>query len=228
MTDREINIQNMFIATVQFDEANSADYRDLPEAETQFAIVRQIVSQLQNFASEQISGASGRAVEQKSVIAAAIRRKMKRFSRTARALNIDDAGLRRLFRIPDENNYQILASAARAFVEEARRFAADFARLGISEAHTNELEQDVEDLETAIGAKASAELETIGATAGIDAQIERGMEAATKLDAIMHNVYFDDPVKLSQWQSARHVKRAPRKPKAPKPSAPPPENPAEN
>lgn len=222
MTDREINIKDMFIATIQFDEANSDDYKDLAEAAAQFTIVRQIVAELQNFAAEQLSGASGRAVEQKSVIAAAMRRKMKRFSRTARALNIDDAGLRRLFRIPDENNYQILASAARAFVEEARRFAADFARLGISAAKVNDLEQDVEDLETAIGAKASAQLETIGATAGIDEQIERGMDAATKLDAIMHNVYFDDPVKLTQWQSARHVKRAPRPQTATKPSENPP------
>lgn len=221
MTDREINIKDMFIATIQFDEANSDDYKDLAEAAAQFTIVRQIVAELQNFAAEQLSGASGRAVEQKSVIAAAMRRKMKRFSRTARALNIDDAGLRRLFRIPDENNYQILASAAREFVEEARRFAADFARLGISAAKINDLEQDVEDLETAIGAKASAQLETIGATAGIDEQIERGMDAATKLDAIMHNVYDDDPVKLTQWQSARHVKRAPRSQTETKP----PENP---
>lgn len=30
------------------------------------------------------------------------------------------------------------------------------------------------------------------------------------LDAIMHNVYRDDPVKRAAWKTARHVKRAPR------------------
>lgn len=211
MTDREINIQDMFISTVQFDDANKTDYAVLPDAKANFDIVREVIGNLETSSAAQISGERGRAVEQKSVIAAAMRRKMKRYSRTARALNIDDPGFRRLFRIPDDNNYQLLLATAREFVEEARRFEADFARLGIPATLANELEADTEAMEEAINAKASAQTESVGATAGVGDEIERGMNAEKILDSIMHNVYFDNPVKLAQWMSARHVKKSPQK-----------------
>lgn len=148
---------------------------------------------------------------------------MKRYSRTARALNLDDAGFRRLFSLPDNDSYQLLLATAREFVEEARRFAADFARKGIPASLADELEADIEALAAAISAKAGANTEKVGAGAGIDAEIERGMDAEIQIDAIMHNVYHDDPVKLSQWKSARHVKRAPKSPE--KPKTPPTEAP---
>lgn len=215
MTDREINIQDMFTGIVQFDVVNKADYAHLPEAEANFVIVRSAVSALETAAAAQVSGDRSRAVEQKSVLDAAIRRKMKRYSRTARALNFDDPGFRRLFSIPNERNFPLLLASARAFVEEARRFAADFKRLGIPVTLADELEADILAAEEAIGAKAGASTETVGATADVDEQIGSGMTAAKILDSIMHNVYFDDPVKIAQWISARHVKKAPKRKETP-------------
>lgn len=217
MTDREINIQNMLTSIVQFDAVNKADYADLPDAEANFVIVRAAVNALQTASAVQVSGDRGRAVERKSVLDAAIRRKMKRFSRTARALNFDDPGFRRLFSIPDNNNFVLLLASARAFVEEARRFAADFKRLGIPATLANELEADILAGEEALIEKAGANTETVGATADVDDQIDGAMIAATILDSIMHNVYFDDPVKIAQWTSARHVKKAPKREKPEKP-----------
>ncbi len=211
MTDREQNIYDMFISTVAFDAENSNDYKSLPDAAANFVIVRSVIAALENHSAAQLSGASGRAVEQKSVLDAAIRRKMKRYSRTARALNIDDAGFRRLFRIPDDNNQQLLLAAAREFVVEARKFTAEFVGRGIPAALADELEADINAMETAMSAKASGKIESVGATAGIDEQIEDGMKAEKILDSIMHNVYFDNPVKLAQWTSSRHVKKAPKK-----------------
>jgi hypothetical protein len=210
MTDREENIQNMFISTVQFDAVNSNDYSSLTDAATNFAIVRTAISALETDSAAQISGARGRAVEQKSVLREATRRKMKRYSRTARSLNIDDPGFRRLFRIPDSDNDQSLLATAREFVAEARRFAVDFARLGIPANLADELGADIAAMDTAINTKASANTETVGASAGVDAQIERGMTAERILDSIMKNVYHDNPVKLAEWGSARHVKRSPK------------------
>jgi hypothetical protein len=69
--------------------------------------------------------------------------------------------------------------------------------------------------EAALNQKASGQSATVGATAGIDTEIERGMDAATIVDAIMQNVYRNNPVKLAAWAQARHIKRSPqRKPKA--------------
>ena len=182
-----------------------------------FVIVRAAISALENFSATQLSGASGRAVEQKSTIRAAIRRKMKRYSRTARALNIDDPGFRRLFRIPDNDSDQLLLATAREFVVEARRFPTEFAGRGIPATLANELEADINAMEAAMAAKASGKIGSVGATAGIDEQIEDGMNAERILDSIMHNVYFDNPVKLAQWRTARHIKKAPKRQDDPAP-----------
>ncbi|HQU82639.1 MAG TPA: hypothetical protein PKY59_05930 [Pyrinomonadaceae bacterium] len=211
MTEREENILNMFIATAQFDTENSDDYKDLPLAASNFVIVRSVIAALETDSATQVSGASGRAVEQKVVLRREIRQTLKRYSRSARTLNIDDPGLSRLFRIPDSDNDLLLLATAREFVEEARRFAADFAALGIPATLADELEADIDAFEAAMNAKASGQMETVGATAGIDERIEEGMKAEKILDSIMHNVYFDNPVKLSQWKTARHVKKSPNR-----------------
>jgi hypothetical protein len=206
MNDRVRNIFDMFVSTVEFDAVNLNDYRSLTDAAANFAVVREVIAVLQNDFADQLSGAVAQAVEQKSVTRAAIRRRMKRFAATARGLNIDDPGLRRLFRVPDENSDQILLAAAREFVEEATRFAAQFAGRGISAAEIEALTSDITALETTNSAKAGAQIEGVGATAGIDDEIERGMKAAVILDSIMKNVYYDNAVKLAQWKTARHVR----------------------
>lgn len=210
MRDRERNIHNMFIGTTEFDDANKADYAELADAAAHFAIVRDVIAKLSEYSSEQFSGAVGQAVEQKSAIRAAIRRRMVRFAATARGLNIDDPGLRRLFRVPDDNNDQTLLAAAREFVEEATRFAVRFAARGIAADEIGILADDIAALEAAIRAKSSANTSGVGATAGIDAEIERGMDAEIILDSIMKNVYYNDPAKLAEWKSARHVRSANR------------------
>ena len=216
MTDREKNILEMFIATAQFDTENSDDYHALPDAVANFVIVRAAIADLDVDSSDQVSGARGRAVEQKSVLRQAIRQIMKRYSRTARALNINDPGFRRLFSIPDSDSDQLLISTAREFVAEARNFAAAFSGRGIPAALADELEADVNAMEDALNAKAAGNMETVGATAGIDENIEKGMTAEKILDSIMHNVYFDNPVKLARWSTSRHIKNSPKKQEPPK------------
>ena len=41
------------------------------------------------------------------------------------------------------------------------------------------------------------------------------MKELTTLDAIMHNKYARHPDKLSTWQSASHIERAPQREKKP-------------
>lgn len=207
MEEREQNILDMFRNTVQFDAESAGDYASIPEAATRFASVRAKITAMENHVANRTSGARGQAVEQKAVIRAAIRRKLTDYSRTARALNIGDPGFRRLFRIPDGDNDEVLIATAREFVEQARQFEEQFKGLGIAKEYTSALEDDIEALAAAMTAKASAHLEGVGATAGIDDEIDEGMDDEKVLDAIMQNVYRDNPVKLAEWTSARHVRR---------------------
>ncbi len=45
--------------------------------------------------------------------------------------------------------------------------------------------------------------------------IEGSMKAGKILDSIMHNIYFDNPVKLAEWKASRHIKSTPKKKEQP-------------
>lgn len=215
MDDRERNIHEAFINMREFNVANAADYAAFPDAAAQFAVINASITEMQNHAATQTSGAGGRAVQQKSVVAAAIRRKLTNMSRTARALNFEDEGFRRLFKVPDSNSGQKILAAAREFASEAAKHKADFMRLGMPAGFVEDLNTDINDYEQATSAKAGAKGAGVGATAGIDEAVETGLQAAQIADSIMHNVYQDNPVKLAEWTRARHVRRSPQKAKTP-------------
>ncbi len=208
MDERERNITDAFVAMREFNTRNAADYAAVSDAAANFAILSSVIDNLENYAATQTSGGRGQAVTQKSVLAAAIRRRLKDISRTARALNFDDEGFRRLFRTPDSNSEQNLLAAAREFASEAAKHEIDFLRLAMPTSFVDDLNQDIADFEQAANQKASSQGAGVGATAGIDEEIARGMQVATILDAIMQNVYRNNPVKLAQWTQARHVRRS--------------------
>ena len=83
-------------------------------------------------------------------------------------------------------------------------------RLGITDADIAALAADLDQLENARAAALNANAEKVGATAGIDEAIERGMKAEIFLDALIKIVYRNDAAKLGAWKSARHVRRSDR------------------
>lgn len=210
MSDRAQNIADMFTATLAFNAANQGDYSGIALAATNFAIVQTSADAMEAFFAEQTSGERAAAVEQKSVLKAAIRRKMKEFSKTARALNLDAPGFDKLFLVPDGKNEGDLIASAREFVKQATTHEPEFTSLGLSKNLKTQLQADIDAFDTADTAKADAQSGTVGATAGIDNSIDVGMDAEIVLDAIMNNVYRNDPVKRAAWKTARHIKRAPR------------------
>lgn len=220
MSERVRNVADMFIGTLQFNTANAADYAHLPDGAAKFAIVEDVVGKLENYLADYASGKVGQAVEQKSVLALAVRRKMKEFSAAARALDIDDPGFRRLFIITKNNGVQGLVAQGRVFVEEANRFKAEFGKFGLVQADIVALEEDIDALEEASARKLGAASEKAGASAGIDDEVDRGMDAAVFLDAMMKVVYRNNAAKLGEWKTARHVRRISRPKKEDEPGTP--------
>ncbi len=217
MTDREENIYDMYIRTLAFNAANSGDYSSIAAAAAHFATVQAAVDALEIYSSQQTSGEGSAAVEQKSVLRAAIRRKMTAYAKTARALNLDSPGFAQMFSVPDSDNDDLLIATGREFVNQAIDHKTALDSLGIPPSNSDDLTADLDAFEVAQTAKATAQSSTVGATAGVDDQTDAGMKAEKYLDAIMFNVYRDNPVKLAAWRTARHVKRAPR----PAPPTPP-------
>lgn len=227
MTERIRNINEMFVGTLGFNTANSADYAHLSDGAAKFAIVEDVAGKIQNYLADIASGAVGQAVEQKSVLSLAVRRKMKEFSAAARALNIDDPGFRRLFRITDNDGVQGLIAQGRVFVEEANKHKTNFGRFGLVQADIDALDTDVLALEEAAARKLGAASEKAGAGAGIDDEIDHGMDAEIFLDAMMKVVYRNNAAKLGEWKSARHVRRTSRPAKKDEPEMPETETPTQ-
>lgn len=211
MDERERNITDAFIAMREFDTQNAGDYSRVPDAVGNFTVINEVIDAVEGYAATQTSGGRGRAVERKAALIAVIRRQMKDISRTARALNFDDEGFRRLFRIPENNSDPKLLAAAREFASEATAHQADFLRLAMPANFIDDLNADITDFEQAVNQKANSQNTTAGATAGIDAEIERGMRSAVVLDAILQNVYRNNPMKLAEWTRARHIRRSTRR-----------------
>ena len=84
-----------------------------------------------------------------------------------------------------------------------------------------DLEADIEQFEEALTRRVQGRETHVTATAAIDDLVERGMNAVRELDAIMRNMFANNPAKLAAWMSASHVERAPRR-RAAQPPAPPP------
>ena len=53
----------------------------------------------------------------------------------------------------------------------------------------------------------------VASTAAVGRLIRAGMAEVTQLDAIMNNKYARNPDKLCAWDSASHIKRAPKREK---------------
>jgi len=51
----------------------------------------------------------------------------------------------------------------------------------------------------------------VAATAAIDVEVERGMNAVRELDPIVRNKFASDAATLAAWSSATHVERNPRR-----------------
>lgn len=144
---RAIARQNMFITVSQFGQDNAPDFAGNADAVEKFAVITGVIENLRQHAATQTSGAVGRTTVQKSVLRDAIRTKLKEIARTARALGIDNAGLHRLFSVPDNNGDTKLIAAAREFAAEATKFKADFLRLAMPADFIEDLTADIESFE---------------------------------------------------------------------------------
>ncbi|MEQ1879047.1 MAG: hypothetical protein ABL958_20575, partial [Bdellovibrionia bacterium] len=200
-TARQQNIFDMFEETLVFNTENSADYAAIPDAAANFAKVQAAINALVELFATQTSGEEAAATELKSVQRQAVRRKMVSYAKNARAIALNKPGFDELFKVPDENNDNLLVAKGREFVKEAQANDTDFSALGKQPADAVALTTDLDDFEAADAAQAEGKQDTVGATAGIDDEIDEGMKAEKFLDAIMTNVYRDNPIKLAQWKT---------------------------
>lgn len=204
---------DMLVRVRDFGAANAADFPVGSIGATNFAEVAAVIAELEQSGEEQHSGMSAgkQGAKLKSIARAEIREELRAINLTAHAIALDDPALDDKFRMPRGGNDQILLAAARSFAKDAAPIQSRFVEYGLPAGFLADLNADINAFEQAVGDKNAAIDEHVGATAAIDAQVERGMVAVRRLKAIVLNKYRDNPAKLAAWTSASHVENSPKK-----------------
>ena len=223
MRQRERNFYDMLVRVAQFGADHAADFPAASLGGENFAAVNEALADVRRNAATQTSGGIENAVATKAALREAIREKLRLIVRTARAIALDKPAIAGLFQMPAGRNGPALVATARQLAATVSQFATDFGDYGLPANLAADLGADLDAFEQTLNEKAAAQGERASATAGIDANLDNGLNAARRLDALVRNRYLADASKLAAWQSARHVQRSPRAARpATLPSTPPP------
>jgi hypothetical protein len=213
----------MFIRVRQYAAARAASFVGGSVGKEMCAEVEAVVAEVEARATAQASGkhASREGTTLKSVARETLRRTLTTIRDTARQMARTVPGLEEKFRLPRSASDQGWLAVARAFAQDAAPLKAEFVRWGLPADFLEELDAEITAYEHSIDTRAQKTGERVAATAAIDAAIERGMNAVRALDAIVRNIFRDDPAALAEWTSASHTERSPRAAHAATPPAQP-------
>jgi len=109
------------------------------------------------------------------------------------------------FRMPRQQSAAVVLATARMLLEQAEQRQDGFARLGIPPAFLADFRRKVGDLELAINIQRDSRPSRQKAQAGLETAVARGVEGLRDLDVVVPNAMSDDPVRLAQWEGARHL-----------------------
>ena len=164
---------------------------------------------------------------QKKVAHEALRALLEAISRTARSMSREMPGMKEKFRLPSRKDGQMWLATARDFVVAAEPLADEFVRRGMAPDFVDDLKARIFAVGQAVDGRAQQSAERVASTANVGEAAEQGLNAVRDLDAIVRNVYADNPAELAAWESASHVERAPRRAEEEEEAPPAPPAPAQ-
>ncbi|MBV8859176.1 MAG: hypothetical protein JOZ02_19750 [Acidobacteria bacterium] len=140
----------------------------------------------------------------------AFRTKMEGINRTARSMERAVPGSEEKFRLPSNKDLQTWLAFGRGFAEEAEPLAEEFVRRGMAPDFIDDLKARILAVEQFRDGRAKESFDRNASTTGVGDAAEKGLAAVREFDAIVRNIYADNPAELAAWESASHVERAPR------------------
>jgi hypothetical protein len=227
MKSIDIRLLEMLIRVRQFCVSHADALPANSRAAELSALIVAAINDMETQASMQDSGkrATKEKTSLKKVKLDALREDLLAISRTARAMAHTTPGLDDKFRMPRSKGEQACLIAARTFATDAEHLKTEFIRRGLAATFIEDLKTKREAVEESIDVKAQKASTQVSATVAVSKAAERGRDAMQELDAIVRNVFSDDPAVLAEWESASHLERASRHAKTDTPPAstqPPP------
>ncbi|MDX6270179.1 MAG: hypothetical protein QOD28_1402 [Acidobacteriota bacterium] len=212
MKDSETRRYEAFLRVREFGATRAAQFPANSFGAEKLAALDAVIKALDKHTSTQVSGrnTAQQGTAGKAAARDELRRDLEAISRTARVMAFDTPGLADKFRLPRDPKDQELLNAARAFAADAQPLATEFVRRGLPADFLSDLDSDIEIFGQAVNRKIEGRATHVAATAAIDDLIDDGMRHLRELDAVVRNIFADDPASLAAWTSASHVERAPR------------------
>jgi len=211
MTNLAIRKQQMLERVRAF----GATHRDLfPTASfagRMFAAVAEASDAVRRHATAEMSGSHSerQGSEEKAAARTALRRRLSGISGVARAVAFEMPGFDQRFKVRFDCSDQRLLAHARSFVESARPLARTFMEHDMAPHFLAQLQADIDAFEQAIRTHHASRDRRVAAQVRIDAEIRKGLQAATRLAAIVP-AKIEDPAMLAVWNAARRIGYPPR------------------
>lgn len=224
MDNRNVRVLEMLIRVRQFGASHADVFPAGSRGAELLALVAASITNMETHATTQDSGKRG-AKEQVAIKKAALdalRRQLEAISRTARAMSLSMPGLADKFRMPRSKGEQATLLAARSFASDIAPHKAELIRRGLGTNFDEDLSEAIAALEELAGSKAQKVGVTVAATAAVSEAADEGRNAVRELDAIVLNIFKDDPAALAEWDSASHTERPTRRAGSATPPTPPP------
>jgi hypothetical protein len=225
MDNRNIRVLEMLIRVRQFGASHADEFPTGSRGAELFTLVNAAITNIEAHSTSQDSGrrASQERTTLKKIALAGLRENLEALSRTARAMALSTPGLADKFRMPRSNGEQASLTAARSFAADAEPLKAEFIRRGLPASFLEDLSAGRDALEELVNSKAQKTGARVAARVAVSEAADDGRNAVRELDAIVRNVFRNEPAALAEWESASHTgrsssRRAKTETKAPQPT----------
>jgi hypothetical protein len=223
MNIKYVRVLEMLIRVRQFGAAHADVFPTGSRGAELFALVAASITNMETHATTQDSSKRG-AKEQVAIKRAALDNlcgQLEAISRTARAMSLSTPGIADKFRMPRSKGEQAILTTARSFATDIAPHKAELIRRGLGASFDEDLGEAIAALEELADSKAQKVGVSVAATAAVSKAAEQGRNAVRELEAIVLNIFRDDPAALAEWDSASHTERASRRAGSATPSTPP-------
>jgi hypothetical protein len=216
MEDRHHRNREMFLRLKDF----AAAHTDIPAT----TIWPQLVTDLNSMLTDQDANATSEQVGKGSKLAGttgreagreALREDIDPIVRTARVIGERKPGFDDRFRTPRGDNDNSLLDLARGIAATLAdpEVKAEFIRHAMPADFVEDLNADIAAMQEAMSDQAGGRADIRSAGVSIDETDARGMKTARAMNAVVKNHYRNNAAVLAEWETARHVERAPRRKK---------------
>jgi hypothetical protein len=220
MNDTDHNVYQAIVRSTRFGVIHAAAFPGTSHASADFALLPPIISGIGHVDFQPGIPASS-ATAAKAALFDELWEDLKAISNTARTIARTEPGFSTGFRLGDDNQREILATAT-SFLGQLQdpAIVAKFVAFDIPADFVTDLQADL----TAITGKAADQtddaMEATGETARVRALIQQGREILKRLDTSVRNRFRNDSQILAEWRTASRIPR--RGEKVPEPPTPAP------